>query len=149
MTPQTLCGIGRYSGCAPPPGHPLFRLCPQPRSQDCKNRGHSMFLGGTSRNIFKSKLILCESYYSSHTGENLQLGGSVDGVENLSFGCRLSLAERWDHDNLRNGGGHKSEIGGGGGTPSPPPWLRACVPPRPPLIPAVPPRPPLIPDVPP
>ena len=37
-----------------------------------------MFLGGgggTSRNIFKSKLILFESYYSSHTGEHLQLGG--------------------------------------------------------------------------
>ena len=33
--------------------------------------------GGTSRNIFKSKLILFESYYSSHrpTGENFQLGG--------------------------------------------------------------------------
>ena len=55
-----------------------------------------MFLGGggTSRNIFKSKLILFESYYSSHTGENHQLGGSVDGVVNLSIGCRLSLAER-------------------------------------------------------
>ena len=50
--------------------------------------------GGTSRNIFKSKLILFESYYSSHTGENLQLGGSVEGVENLPIGCRLSLAER-------------------------------------------------------
>ena len=53
----------------------------QPRSQDCKNRGELYVLwggGGTSRNIFKSKLILFESYYSTHTGENLQLGGSVD-----------------------------------------------------------------------
>ena len=66
-----------------------------------------MFLGGggTSRNIFKSKLILFESYYSSHTGENHQLGGSVDGVVNLSIGCRLSVA----------GPG-----GGGPGGPDPP-----------------------------
>ena len=46
----------------------------------------------SNRSLYYSNLII--AHIQAKTTNNYWGGGSVDGVENLSIGCRLSLAER-------------------------------------------------------